>query len=148
MGIEIERKFLVDKDRWLKVKPKTGDKIIQGYLLKSIEKTIRVRVKGNRGFITIKGKTKGISRAEYEYEIPLSEAIELLDEFCPQRIEKMRYELVHDQRTWVVDEFIAPQPGLILAEIELSEEKEKFDKPNWIEEEVSDQPKYYNANMI
>ncbi|HLV40905.1 MAG TPA: CYTH domain-containing protein [Brumimicrobium sp.] len=148
MAIEIERKFLVLKEKWLAVKPSEGMHIVQGYLYKSPEKTIRVRTKGNQGFITIKGKTENISRAEYEYEIPKVEADELLSLFCPKKIDKVRYELSFDGFVWEVDEFVTPNPGLILAEIELSDENEVFNLPDWIGKEVSNQTKYYNANML
>lgn len=148
MAIEIERKFLVDKEKWLAIKPANGVRIVQGYLFKSPEKTIRVRIKGNQGFITIKGKTENISRVEYEYEIPKNEAEELLLTFCPKKIDKVRYELSFDGFVWEVDEFVTPNPGLILAEIELSDEKEVFNLPEWIGKEVSNQAEYYNANML
>ena len=148
MGVEIERKFLVDKEKWLAVRPDNGVHIMQGYLLKSPEKTVRVRTKGNQGFITIKGKTENISRVEFEYEIPLNEAEELLSTFCPKKIDKVRYELIFDGFVWEIDEFVTPNPGLILAEIELSDENESFKLPEWAGKEVSNQAKYYNANMI
>ena len=148
MGVEIERKFLVDKAKWEKVKPESGIKIIQGYILKSIEKTVRVRTKGNKGFITIKGKTKGISRSEYEYAIPYEEAVQMLNEFCGEKIVKTRYEVNQGKFVWEVDEFESPKAGLILAEIELSDEKESFNQPEWLGEEVSGKQEYYNANMI
>lgn len=148
MGIEIERKFLVDKKKWEAVKPSKGVHIVQGYLSKSPEKTIRIRVKGDQGFITIKGQTKNISRVEFEYEIPKMEAVELLNTFCIKRIDKVRYELVFDGCVWEVDEFITPESGLILAEIELSNENEVFNLPDWIGKEVSNQAKYFNSNMI
>ena len=148
MGVEIERKFLVDKSKWEKAKPETGLKITQGYILKSVEKTVRVRTKGDQGFITIKGKTKGISRSEFEYAIPYEEAVKMLEEFCDKKIIKTRYELKYDQFIWEVDEFESPKAGLILAEIELSNEDEDFRQPEWLGEEVSDRIEYYNANMI
>lgn len=148
MGVEIERKFLVDKALWEKVKPSSGLKIIQGYILKSKEKTVRVRTKGKAGFITIKGITKGITRKEYEFPIPFEEAEHLLNDFCDKKIIKTRYELIFDGFVWEVDEFESPKAGLILAEIELSNENEDFPQPDWIDREVSDQPEYYNANMI
>lgn len=148
MGVEIERKFLVDKTKWEKVRPSSGLKIIQGYILKSIEKTVRVRTKGDTGFITIKGKTKGITRKEFEYAIPFEEAVQLLNEFCDKKIIKTRFEFDFEGFIWEVDEFESPKEGLILAEIELSSEKENFTHPEWLMEEVSNQPEYYNANMI
>lgn len=148
MGVEIERKFLVDASKWKKVKPKKGYKIIQGYLLKSPEKTIRVRLKDEHGYLTIKGKTKGISRSEFEYEIPKQEAEDLLHQFCDKKIIKNRYELKVHEFVWEIDEFTSPKPGLILAEIELSHEKETFVRPEWLGEEVSHLTEYFNSNMI
>ncbi|WP_107039601.1 CYTH domain-containing protein [Brumimicrobium mesophilum] len=148
MGLEIERKFLVDKLKWEKAKPENGLKVIQGYILKSVEKTVRVRTKGNQGFITIKGKTKGISRSEFEYTIPYEEAVKMLEEFCGDKIIKTRYELTFGKFVWEVDEFESPKTGLILAEIELSNESEHFLCPDWLGKEVSGQSEYYNANMI
>lgn len=148
MGVEIERKFLVDSKKWSLVKKGKGSLIKQGYLFKSEEKTIRVRVKENKGFITIKGKTTNISRSEYEYEIPVSEASELLNQFCENFIEKHRFEITVGTFKWEVDEFIQPRKGLLLAEIELTNEKETPQLPDWVLEEVSHDPQYYNANMI
>lgn len=148
MGVEIERKFLVDSDQWSLVKPNEGTKIVQGYLSKSVDSTVRIRIYGNHGFITIKGATENNSRLEYEYEIPISEAEEILHKLCLKKIEKIRYKIDFQGYTWEVDEFSIPKGGLILAEIELSSEDEVFPRPNWLLEEVSDQPQYYNSNMI
>jgi len=148
LGVEIERKFLVDKAKWETARPKVGAKIIQGYILKTREKTVRIRVKGDSGFITIKGQTKGVTRPEFEFPIPKSEAEEILNEFCPKRIIKIRYELMLDGFVWEIDEFESPKAGLILAEIELSNENQEFLKPDWLGKEVSNEPEYFNANMI
>ena len=148
MGVEIERKFLVNKERWNAVKPLSGDLIKQGYLQKDPNKTVRVRVKSNSGFITIKGKTDGVSRSEYEYEIPAEEAKAMIQEFCGRYIEKTRFLYDHEGFTWEVDEFVSPKEGLILAEIELESEGQQFSLPDWIDKEVSDDPKYFNSNMI
>lgn len=149
MAVEIERKFLVNKELWENVKPDEGQRISQGYLLKSLEKTIRVRTKGEKGYLTIKGASVNhISRAEYEYEIPLEEAQAMLDKFCPKKIDKVRYTIEVTGKVWEVDEFSDPNPGLILAEIELTAEDEVFEKPNWAGKEVSDDERYYNSNML
>lgn len=148
MALEIERKFLVDKTLWEQIKVGEGVRIIQGYLLSSPEKTIRVRIKGDKGFLTIKGKTEGISRLEYEYEIPVSEAEDLLFRFCPKRIDKIRFEIDFKGFTWEVDEFKEPNTGLILAEIELQSEEGVFALPGWITKEVSGEQEYYNSNML
>lgn len=148
MSLEIERKFLVNKTLWDKVKPNSGIRIVQGYLLNTPEKTVRVRVKGNQGFLTIKGETIGISRKEYEYEIPIEDAEEMLLVFCTKRIDKIRYEIKVKGHLWEVDEFKEPDSTLILAEIELNSEDEQFFLPEWITEEVSGDSRYYNANML
>lgn len=148
MGFEIERKFLVDKEKWQTVKPSNGELIIQGYLQKDPNKTVRVRVKNNSGYITIKGKTKGVSRSEFEYEIPVDEAKAMIQEFCDRYIEKTRFLFEHDGFTWEVDEFFSPKKGLILAEIELTSEDQQFSLPEWVDKEVSDDAQYFNSNMI
>lgn len=148
MGVEIERKFLVNEEKWQKVKPKSGTRILQGYIMSTPETVVRIRVRGDKGLITIKGKTQGISRLEYEYSIPKVEAEEMLNEFCPKKIIKVRYELNIDGFVWEIDEFESPKTGLILAEIELTNENEVFTHPEWLDKEVSNLPEYYNVNMI
>lgn len=148
MGVEIERKFLVDKKRWQKIKPTEGLFIAQGYLHNSKDKTVRVRTKGEKGFLTIKGATDGISRTEFEYVIPKKDAEELLCKFCPKRIEKTRYLVEHNGKTWEVDEFDFPNSGLILAEVELNSVEEQIALPEWVTEDVSDNPAYFNSNML
>lgn len=148
LSMEIERKFLVDKVHWaLQAKPE-GQKIKQAYLVNSPEKTIRVRTKGTKGFLTIKGPTVGISRAEYEYEIPVHEAEELIQQFAVQYIEKIRYEITVGKHKWEVDEFGGKLAGLMLAEIELAAEDELFERPEWVTLEVSEDVNYYNSNLI
>ena len=148
MGFEIERKFLVNKERWNFHTKDKGEEIIQGYLCKNPEQTIRIRVKGESGFITVKGKTEGISRLEFEYLIPKLDAEEMIKHFCDRYIHKIRYTLTVGTHIWEVDEFIAPNKGLILAEIELKDQDEAFILPEWIEKEVSNDPAYFNANML
>jgi CYTH domain-containing protein len=114
----------------------------------SPEKTIRVRTKGVKGFLTIKGPTIGISRAEYEYEIPVHEAEELIQQFAVQYIEKVRYEITVGNHVWEVDEFYGKHAGLMLAEIELSSEDELFEHPEWVTIEVSHDTSYFNSNLI
>lgn len=148
MGVEIERKFLVKKEEWETIiKPKPYA-ILQGYLTNEKEKTIRVRIKNKTAFLTIKGATEGISRQEFEYEIPYTDAQVLLKNFCNKYINKKRYEVEHEGYLWEIDEFEKPNQGLILAEIELTSETEKFNLPSWVGEEVSDDSQYFNANML
>jgi CYTH domain-containing protein len=118
-----------------------GTRYRQGYLSTVKERTVRVRTIDDKGFLTIKGITVGATRSEYEYEIPAADADEMLDDLCEQPIiEKNRYEIPLAGVTWEVDEF--------LAEVELQSEDQSFPKPDWIGEEVTDDPKYFNANLI
>lgn len=145
MAQEIERKFLVAGDDWLK--DAKGEFYIQGYLSTTSGKTVRVRVANNRGWLTIKGKTQGITRPEYEYEIPLKDATEML-EMCEQPIiEKIRYKVEHAGKIWEVDVFGKENYGLVIAEIELKSEDEKFKTPSWIGKEVSGEKKYSNSSL-
>jgi CYTH domain-containing protein len=145
---EIERKFTV-KPNVLEVlsflEPK---KIQQGYLMDKAGKTVRVRTKGEKGFLTIKGKTTGITRTEFEYEIPYADAIELLTNFCEKTLSKERYKLTYKENTWEIDVFHDSLEGLIVAEIELENEADEFEKPNWVLEEVSYDPRYYNSQLV
>jgi len=147
MGKEIERKFLVEGNVWRDLAQ--GIRYRQGYLSTVIERTVRVRTIGDKGFITIKGQTKGITRSEYEYEIPVDEANIMLDELCEHPlIEKDRYKIAFGKHVWDVDEFHGENSGLILAEVELENEEQVFETPEWIGREVSDDARYFNANLI
>ncbi len=141
--LEIERKFLINKKLW---KPTvTGIKIIQGYLSVDSEKVIRVRIADEQGFLTIKGKATGIVRTELEYEIPKNEA-EVLLKMCEGFVvEKYRYKEKFMGMLWEVDVFEGKNKGLVLAEIELEYENQEFDLPDWIEEEVTFDSRYYNS---
>ncbi len=145
MGKEIERKFLVKEERW---RPKEeGVRIAQGYLSTVPERTVRVRIKGRRGYLTVKGKNEGISRKEFEYEIPLEDAEELLKLSESSILEKRRYQETVEGHIWEVDVFFGENEGLFLAEIELQYENESFKKPEWLGEEVSEDSRYYNSNL-
>ena len=148
MGKEIERKFLVNGDKYRENSSKTYYK--QGYLSVDKERTVRIRIAGNRGFITIKGKTTGCSRQEYEYEIPVTEAEEILDNLCLKPIiEKYRYRYIDaDNIIWEIDEFMGENAGLTVAEIELPTEDSLFTKPDWIGQGVTDDARFYNSNLI
>lgn len=148
MGVEIERKYLVKQDQWEDLEKPRGEMYRQGYLLTDPQKTIRVRQTSDKGFLTIKGLSVGATRAEYEYEIPFGEAKELLDQFAVAELSKIRYKIVFDNYLWEVDEFLAENNGLIVAEIELSSEDENFSIPEWIGEEVTGEEKYYNSNLV
>jgi len=147
MGIEIERKFLVRGNSWRNLA--RGVRYRQGYIFASREKTVRVRVDGSSGSLTIKAGSKGIVRKEFEYEIPLSEADELLDQVCERPIiEKNRYTIEHDGLTWEVDEFFGENSGLIVAEVELERLDQSFSRPEWVDREVSGDSRYFNAALV
>jgi len=147
MGKEIERKYLVEGDAWRSLAD--GKRYRQGYLSTVKEHTVRVRTIGERGYLTIKGENEGITRAEFEYEIPFNDASELLDGLCERPlIEKDRYKISDRGLTWEVDDFFGDNAGLVLAEVELESEDQSFEKPDWIAREVSDDPRYYNVNLI
>ncbi|MGA9213522.1 CYTH domain-containing protein [Kaistella sp.] len=148
MGIEIERKFLVKKERWKEVNKTSGEMYRQGYLLTDPNKTIRVRQTNDKGFLTIKGISVGASRAEYEYEIPWKEAEELLDQFAVSELSKIRYKILFENKLWEIDEFLGDNEGLIVAEIELTSENETFTLPDWIGCEVTGEERYYNSNLV
>jgi len=147
MGIEIERKFLVSSDEWRDLAD--GVDYRQGYLSTIKERTVRVRTVGKRGFLTIKGISIGASRAEYEYEIPVDDTHEMLDELCERPlIEKRRYRIPYADLIWEVDEFFGENHGLVVAEVELASEDQQVDLPSWIGEEVTGDPRYFNANLV
>lgn len=147
MPLEIERKFLVCSDDWKKTaQPPLVCK--QGYMLATPGKSIRVRIMGNKGFLTIKGQTTGFSRQEFEYEIPFHDANKLLQDFCCHPlIEKKRYLVEHKSKIWEIDVFFGDNRGLIMAEIELNTEDEAFDKPQWAGAEVTGDNRYYNSSL-
>ena len=147
MGREIERKFLIKASEWAKLDKPGGKHLRQGYLVSAPNKTIRVRTTDDKAWITIKGISVGASRLEYEYEIPLVEGLELLDNFAEAELEKIRYEIHHQAKLWEVDVFLGDNNGLIVAEIELDSEDEKFELPEWVAEEVTEEKKYYNSNL-
>ena len=146
MAQEIESKFLLTGEGW-RVLAK-GVEYRQGYLCASKERAVRVRIAGERGYLTIKGQTVGAARSEFEYEIPLTEAREMLDQLCPQpQIEKKRYTIPFAGHVWEIDEFFGLNQGLVIAEIELEREDQVFERPEWIGAEVTGDPRYYNAAL-
>jgi adenylate cyclase len=144
MAIEIERKFLVVGDAW---RTAAAVYYCQGYLNRSKERTVRIRIAGERGYLTIKGATTGASRAEFEYEIPLADAQQLLVLCDGPLIEKYRRDIHHEGMLWEVDEFLGDNKGLVVAEIELESESQAFAKPDWVGEEVTSDTRYYNSNL-
>lgn len=148
MGQEIERKFLVRGD--FKPHAARSTRIVQGYLSSVPERTVRVRVKGEKGFLTIKGigGESGASRYEWEREIPVKEAQELLAICEPGVIDKTRYEVEVYGKVFEVDEFYGDNEGLVVAELELQSEEESFEKPDWLGEEVTGDDRYYNVALM
>lgn len=146
--IEIERKFLVVSDAF-KAAAYKSTRIVQGFLSTDPERIVRVRIKGNQGFLTIKGKSNisGTTRFEWEKEIDLNEAEALLNLCKKGLIDKIRYEVKSKDHVYEIDEFFGNNKGLIIAEIELKSEEEYFDKPNWIGKEVTGEVKYYNSQL-
>ncbi|WP_373480908.1 CYTH domain-containing protein [Geminocystis sp.] len=146
MGLEIERKFLVNDSLW--TWPDNGVLYRQGYIYTQNGNTVRLRIAGNQGYLTLKGKTKGNVRSEFEYKIPFNEATEMLDILCDRPlIEKVRYKVKIDELTWEVDNFLGENQGLILAEVELEKENQEVTLPEWIGKEVTDDGRYYNSNL-
>ncbi len=146
MSKEIERKFLVDGDQYKKLAK--GMFCRQGYLCLENENTVRIRIIEKNAFLTIKSKTLGISRLEFEYTIPLYEATEMLEKLCEKQIEKLRYTIEFEGFSWEIDEFLGENKGLVIAEIELKSEEQFFKKPSWIGEEVSEDLKFHNSQLI
>lgn len=147
MAIEIEKKFLLKNDSWKVLG--SGVAYRQGYISVSREHTVRVRIAGENGFLTIKGGQVGAGRLEFEYGVPVPEAEIMLEQLCIKPlIEKNRYRITHRGSLWEVDEFFGDNQGLVLAEIELSSEDQPFDMPDWIGREVTGDPRYYNASLI
>lgn len=148
MATEIERKFLLRNDSW-RDNADRGRTMRQGYLAGSESASVRVRISGDHANLNIKSATLGITRREYEYAIPLSEANEMLDTLTDgPLIEKTRYYVYHGQHTWEIDVFAGDNEGLVVAEIELDSAEETFARPEWLGEEVSDDPRYYNVSLV
>ncbi len=147
MAKEIERKFLVKLAAWT---PQSAGKYYkQGYLNSQKERVVRVRIAGDKGQLTIKGITTGVTRAEFEYAISIEDAGLMLDNLCEKPlIEKHRHKEVHGGKTWEIDVFHGDNEGLVVAEIELGSEDEAFERPTWLGEEVSSDPRYFNSNLL
>jgi adenylate cyclase len=145
--IEIERKFLINDGAGLRTQLLNGKTIQQGYLFSEHSKSCRVRVKGTKGFLTLKFGTDLLSRSEFEYQIPFEEACELLTH-CDKILQKTRYEIPAGKHVWEIDVFSGALEGLVLAEIELSDADETIEFPSWIGAEVTHDPTYLNVNLI
>lgn len=147
MSVEIERKFLVANDAW-RSDVVSQAHILQGYLVSRAEITVRVRVKDDAAYLTIKGATSGISRSEYEYRIPVEDAQSMLRDLATSNpIDKTRYRVRSGHHTWDLDLFAGENEGLVMAEVELDSEQEAFELPAWAGDEVSGDPRYYNAYL-
>lgn len=148
MGVEIERKFLVADDSWREAAP-AGVRYRQGYLSTNPGGSVRVRVSGDRAWLNIKSATVGLTRREYEYEIPAADAHAILEELCVKPlIEKTRFIVQHDGHAWEVDVFEGDNAGLVVAEIELGSADEEFTVPEWADEDVSGDVRYYNQRLV
>lgn len=147
MAKEIERKFLLTGDQWKNLAE--GTHYRQGYLNSIKERTVRIRTINDKAYLTIKGITVSATRAEYEYEIPHADCMEMLDGLAERPIiEKNRYKIPYGGFIWEVDEFLGVNEGLVVAEIELESEDQSFDKPEWVGEEVTGDPRYFNSNLV
>jgi adenylate cyclase len=148
MAEEIERKFLVAGDEWRRLAV-SSQMLRQGYLSTVKERTVRVRLVDGAGFLTVKGITLGATRAEFEYPVPGDDAAAMLDDLCERPlVEKTRHIVEHEGLTWEVDEFAGVNEGLIVAEVELERSDQEVPLPPWIGAEVTDDPRYFNANLI
>lgn len=147
MGVEIEHKFLVIDDSW-RSDVISSTRIVQGYLAHTDTTTVRARIKGDVAFLTIKGVTSGVSRSEFEYEIPVADAQAMLDEMASGPvIDKVRHIIDVDGHIWELDVFAGDNEGLVMAEIELASDAEQFNVPAWAGLDVSDDSRYYNVNL-
>jgi|AP12_2_1047962.scaffolds.fasta_scaffold13294_2 adenylate cyclase len=147
MALEIERKFLVRRGAWRA--PDNGTHYRQGYLSTDPARSVRIRLAGERAWLTIKGETVGITRTEYEYPIPATDAHDMLDRLCKQPlIEKTRYRVEVAGLVWEVDEFDGANAGLVIAEVELADEHQQIILPDWAGEEVTADPRYCNASLV
>jgi adenylate cyclase len=145
MGIEIERKFLVINDAWRA--RAIGTFYCQGYIAKTENVTVRVRIIGDQGFVTLKGKTQHYSRPEFEYPIPVDDAKEMMQLWCSYVVEKNRYRIPIDNLVWEVDEFKGLNEGLVIAEVELEHPNQEVPMPSWVGAEVSHQSQYFNSSL-
>jgi len=147
MPLEIERKFLVDTDKL--GKPGNGTRYRQGYLPAAGKTSVRVRISDDSAWLTLKGKTVGATRLEFEYPVPVADAEGILDSLCEGSIiDKTRHLVDHAGHTWEVDIFAGDNAGLVIAEVELDAEDEAVELPEWVTAEVTDDPRYYNSSLV
>ncbi|MEB8434349.1 CYTH domain-containing protein [Cocleimonas sp. KMM 6892] len=147
MAKEIERKFLIDLE--LIGDLPDGKLISQGFIGTNDKTVVRARIKGDEAFLTLKGKVTGFTRSEFEYQIPVDDATNIIKELCSGGVvEKTRYEIIHDNHTWEIDIFHGQNEGLVVAEVEVQSESESVSLPKWIVEEVTGDPKYFNVSLL
>lgn len=147
MAKEIERKFLINKNELGSLD--NGISIRQGYVSTADHTVVRVRVAGSQAYLTLKGKSVGVTRSEFEYEIPIDEAEQIITELCSgPLVEKTRYLIDHCGHTWEIDVFHGDNDGLVVAEIELRYEEERFEMPSWVTSDVSSDARYYNSSLL
>ena len=148
MGIEIERKYLVTNDTWQQ-NADEGIYMIQGYMSSNDKSSVRIRANGDTANLNIKSKTIGAQRSEYDYAIPVAEAMEILETLCDKPfIVKTRYHVGFRDKTWEIDVFAGENQGLIVAEVELNSVNENFSLPDWVGKEVTKESRYYNICLI
>lgn len=146
MAVEIERKFVVNQDKWQPMDE--GLLYRQGYIYTINSNTVRVRIAGSKGYLTLKSKAQNMTRSEFEYEIPVNDASEMLEILCDRPlIEKIRYKVLYNQLIWEVDQFLGENEGLILAEVELKSENQVIELPDWISLEVTHDHRYFNSYL-
>lgn len=146
MALEIEHKYLVKNDSY-KALATSCSRISQGYLCRQPERTVRIRIRDDKGYLTVKGKNTGSVREEFEYQIPYEDAERMMALCVPPVIEKTRYIVPFGGHTWEIDEFAGDRTGLVTAEVELSSSSEKYVIPDFIGEDVTGNPAYYNSNL-
>jgi len=147
VGVEVERKFLVSDESW-RADVTSATHVVQGYIAQTEVATVRVRVKGDRGFLTIKGVSLGIARSEFEYEVPVADALAMLDELAQGPvIDKVRHLVPVGAHVWEVDVFAGENAPLVMAEVELAHPDEDFLRPGWAGLDVSDDARYFNVNL-
>ena len=146
--VEIERKYLVHKTVFKYIDTIMPVHITQAYLVNEKSKSVRVRIINDKAFLTIKSEMKNLTRSEYEYEIPVNEALSLIEDFDLKVLKKLRYKIEYQLKIWEIDVFEGKLEGLVIAEIELEKEDEKFEIPEWVDQEVTFDPTYLNANLI
>lgn len=148
MATEIERKFLVTDESW-RQQVYRSEHLCQGYLVSDRQRSVRVRVSDNEAWLNIKSGTLGVSRSEYEYPIPVEDGREILDHLCRRPLlEKTRHYVRYGSYVWEIDVFEGDNEGLVMAEVELANSEDKFPRPQWLGEDVSDDPRYYNARLV